>query len=87
MRYPIIAALVALATSVSAQTTIRTNSTTAAVGVIATSTVTQVVATLTTYCPSATTLSINGIVITVTTVSDARVVLLQYICSIYKTVR
>lgn len=76
MRYSIIAAPVALAACVSAAT-INGTFVTSTSAAFATSYVTQVVSTLTTYCPSATTLSINGNVITVTQVSCSCFVLLQ----------
>ena len=57
MRYSIIAAPIALAASVSAGESATTTWTT------------EIVSTLTTYCSSATSLSINGIVHTVTEVS------------------
>ena len=76
MRYSIIAAPIALAACVSAAT-INGTFVTSTSAAFATSYVTQVVSTLTTYCPSATTLSVNGIVITVTQVSCACIVLLQ----------
>ena len=72
MHFSILAAFVAFTATVSAA-----NSTTLAVvtasspAVLGTTTVTQIVSTLTTFCPSSTTLSINGVFITVTTVSFA----------------
>ena len=77
MRFSIIAALITLAACVSAATTNVTAATSTSAGLFATSYVTQVVSTLTTYCPSATTLSINGNIITVTQVSYKRLALLQ----------
>lgn len=76
MRYSILAALMALAASVSAATNV-TTATGVSTGQYVTSYVTQVVSTLTTYCPSATSLTINGQIITVTQVSYARFALLQ----------
>ena len=70
MRYSILAAPIALAASVSAATSV-------SAGQYATSYTTQVVSTLTTYCSSATSLSVNGKIITVTGVSYARFAALQ----------
>ena len=71
MRFSLIAAPIALAASVSAATTIA--GTIVGANVTATSYVTQVVSTLTTYCPSATSISINGRIITVSTVRFASI--------------
>ncbi|KAF6241503.1 hypothetical protein HO173_000213 [Letharia columbiana] len=65
MRYSILAAPIALAASVSAASSV-TTATSVSAGQYATSYITQVVSTLTTYCSSATSLSINGKIITVT---------------------
>ena len=77
MRYSIIAAPIAFAACVSAATINGTFVTSTTAAPFATSYVTQVVSTLTTFCSTATTLSINGNVITVTQVSCARFSLLQ----------
>ena len=77
MRYSIFAVPIALAACVSAATINGTFVTSTTAAPFATSYVTQVVSTLTTYCPSATTLSINGNVITVTQVSYACFIMLQ----------
>ena len=76
MRFSVIAAPIALAASVSAATNV-TAATSVLAGQYATSYITQVVSTLTTYCSSATSLYINGRIITVTEVCQARFAILQ----------
>ena len=71
MRFSNLAAFVAFAATASAanSTTIATASSPAQ---LSTTTVTQIVSTLTTYCSTSTTLSVNGKLITVTAVSSAK---------------